>query len=293
MSFISSVSNKTVSDLSFKEEEHPLHTESFQPIKDIVIEYLCPTFSNSAGTPSLEDCYVLMKARAWNKGKPLKGSTPQDEEAEKKLGMYKEERDFVLCWVEKYRNFIYNNLWAPYANNLSPDPFVVGFKFHDFEQNGKYHYRPEDGFTTLLRKIIETSSNCLATGCSTLAPEKVRVKVQLLIIDGIDVNARNEKIYNTTPLHMAVFDQNVELIRGLLSFPNIDVTAKDSNGHTPLDFAKGPATKYFWEPETKYFCRNFVEPYVRTTMISLLEEAEKRKKKKEAAKNKSGGCIIM
>ena len=59
----------------------------------------------------------------------------------------------------------------------------------------------------------------------------------LLGCKAINVNVKNNQ--QSTALHFAVLDKNVEVVRKLLLFANIDLTIKNSECETALDLTKG------------------------------------------------------
>lgn len=61
--------------------------------------------------------------------------------------------------------------------------------------------------------------------------------VKLLCENGANVNFIDKK-NGRTPLHIAVCEQQVEIIKYLLSNENLDVVKTDYNGNSPLLLAK-------------------------------------------------------
>jgi len=63
-------------------------------------------------------------------------------------------------------------------------------------------------------------------------------KIKELLDSGIDINIKYEKkstlFYLFTPLHLACFYSNIDIIKLLLSYPDINVNIQDNNGNTPL-----------------------------------------------------------
>jgi ankyrin repeat protein len=81
------------------------------------------------------------------------------------------------------------------------------------------------------------TSEELVSGMTSLhaaARKGLKEVVELLISEGVDVNAKNEDGW--TPLHMAAAGGQNEIVE-LLIAAGADVNAKDRVGETPLDFA--------------------------------------------------------
>ena len=87
-----------------------------------------------------------------------------------------------------------------------------------------------------------TSVNELGRGYTPLMyaiewKKDMRIIDALLGCKAINVNVENNQ--HNTALHFAVLDKNVEVVRKLLLFANIDLTIKNSDGETALDLTKG------------------------------------------------------
>lgn len=109
------------------------------------------------------------------------------------------------------------------------------------------HYAVMKNDIATVKNLLETREaptlvNELGRGYTPLMyaiqwKKDMRIIDALLGCKAINVNVENNQ--HNTALHFAVLDKNVEVVRKLLLFANIDLTIKNSDGETALDLTKG------------------------------------------------------